>query len=84
MEVPSIRTRKGEQAMGQVKKLVSWGEHTIDDMIKVLKMYKDAIGGDKRLCITDAAFNERFLEYEISLVEGEKDVYLVIENGEQW
>lgn len=67
-----------------MKKLVSWGEHTIDDMIKVLTIYKKAIGGDKRVCITDAAFNERFVEYELNLVEGEKDLYLVIENGEQW
>jgi hypothetical protein len=70
--------------VGEMKKLVSWGEHTIDDMIKALTIYKKAIGGDKRVCITDAACNERFVEYELNLVEGEKDLYLVIENGEEW
>ena len=70
--------------MSKVKELVSYGTHTIDEVIKVLQMFKEELGGDTQLHLADFECNARHREYEFNMCEGEKELFIFFERNDDW
>ena len=59
-----------------------YGEHTIDEMISILVHYRDKLGGDTLIHLSDFEFNGRQTQFEISQVDDEKELFLFYEMHE--
>ncbi len=65
--------------------LNDYGEHTIDDLIKVLSYFKKELGGDTKIHLSDFEFNGRQTQFEITRVDNEKELFLFYEMHEgEW
>lgn len=62
--------------------LSDYGTHTIDDLIKVLQVYKKEMGGDTKVYLSDFEFNGKQTEFELSKVQGEKELFIFYEMNE--
>jgi hypothetical protein len=70
--------------VGEMKKLMEYGTHTIDDLIKVLKVFRDNLGGDTLVHLADFECNCRHKQFEINQVVNEKELFLFFERNEDW
>lgn len=64
------------------KNLCDYGAKTIDEFIEVLKHYKKEMGGDTKVYLSDFEFNGKQTQFEVSQVEGEKELFLFYEMHE--
>lgn len=64
------------------KNLCDYGAKTIDELIEVLKHYKKEMGGDTKVYLSDFEFNGKQTQFEVSQVEGEKELFLFYEMHE--
>ena len=68
--------------MSKLEELAKYGPHTIDELIKVLEMYKKEVGGDTEVHLSDTEFNGRHRHFELGFVEGESELFLFFEMHE--
>lgn len=60
-------------------------EYTIDELIKVLNVYKKEMGGNTKVYLSDFEYNGLQKNIEISKVEGRKELFLFYEMHEgEW
>lgn len=65
--------------------LSEYGLHTIDELIAVLLHYKKEMGGDTLIHLSDFEYNGKQKMFEITQVEGEKELYFFYEMHEgEW
>ena len=62
--------------------LNDYGEHTINDLIEVLQYFKKELGGNTKIHLTDFEYNGRQTRFEITQVNGEKELFLFYEMHE--
>lgn len=62
--------------------LNDYGVHTIDDLIKVLELYKKDLGGDTKVYLSDFEFNGKQTQFEITQVDNEKELFIFYEMHE--
>lgn len=62
-----------------------YGPHSIDSLIEVLKEYKKEMGGDTLVYLSDFEYNGKQTQFELSKVEGQKELYIFYEMHEgEW
>lgn len=65
--------------------LNDYGVHTIDELIKVLELYKKDLGGDTKVYLSDFEFNGKQTQFEITQVNNEKELFIFYEMHEgEW
>ena len=65
--------------------LNDYGVHTIDELIKVLELYKKDLGGDTKVYLSDFEFNGKQTQFEITQVNNEKELFIFYEMNEgEW
>lgn len=64
------------------KNLCDYSTKTIDELIQVLKNYKKELGGNTKVYLSDFEFNGKQTQFEVSQVEGEKELFLFYEMHE--
>ena len=65
--------------------LNDYGVHTIDELIKVLELYKKDLGGDTKVYLSDFEFNSKQTQFEITQVDNEKELFIFYEMHEgEW
>ena len=62
--------------------LNDYGVHTIDELIKVLELYKKDLGGDTKVYLSDFEFNSKQTQFEITQVDNEKELFIFYEMHE--
>jgi hypothetical protein len=62
--------------------LNDYGVHTIDELIKVLELYKKDLGGDTKVYLSDFEFNGKQTQFEITQVDNEKELFIFYEMHE--
>ena len=62
--------------------LNDYGVHTIDELIKVLELYKKDLGGDTKVYLSDFEFNGKQTQFEITQVNNEKELFIFYEMHE--
>ena len=62
--------------------LNDYGVHTIDELIKVLELYKKDLGGDTKVYLSDFEFNGKQTQFEITQVDDEKELFIFYEMHE--
>ena len=65
-----------------MKNLCEYNTKTIDELIKVLQYYKKVLGGTTPVHLSDFEFNGKQTQFEVSQVEGCKELYLMYEQHE--
>lgn len=60
----------------------TYGTHTIDEMIIILKDYKKLLGGDTKIFLSDNEYNGKQTQFEICEVDGEKELFIFYEMHE--
>lgn len=64
---------------------MEYDTHTIDELIKVLEEYKKEMGGNTKIYLSDFEYNGLQTKFEVSRVEGQKELYLFYEMHEsEW
>lgn len=65
--------------------LNDYGVHTIDELIKVLELYKKDLGGDTKVYLSDFEFNGKQTQFEVTQVNNEKELFIFYEMHEgEW
>lgn len=65
--------------------LNDYGTHTINDLIKVLQEYKKMLGGNTKVYLSDFEYNGKQTQFEITQVQGEKELFIFYEMHEgEW
>ena len=65
--------------------LNDYGVHTIDELIKVLELYKKDLGGNTKVYLSDFEFNGKQTQFEITQVDNEKELFIFYEMHEgEW
>jgi hypothetical protein len=62
--------------------LNDYGVHTIDELIKVLELYKKDLGGNTKVYLSDFEFNGKQTQFEITQVDNEKELFIFYEMHE--
>jgi hypothetical protein len=59
--------------------------HTIDEMIKILQAFKtqEGLPGSTPIYLSDFEFNGKQTQFEVTQVEGEKELFIMYEMNEQ-
>lgn len=60
----------------------AYKEYTIDELIEVLNAYKEEMGGNTKVYMSDVEFNSRQTMFELSTVDDEKELYIFYEANE--
>lgn len=64
---------------------MEYNTHTIDELIEILKEYKKEMGGNTKIYLSDFEYNGLQTKFEVSRVEGQKELYLFYEMHEsEW
>ena len=62
-----------------------YGVHTIDELIKVLELYKKNLGGDTKVYLSDFEYSGKQTQFEITQVNNEKELFIFYEMHEgEW
>lgn len=65
--------------------LNTYKTHTVDDLIEILQTFKRKNDGNTEVHLSDFEFNDRHRKFEISFVEGEKELFIFYErHDEEW
>lgn len=65
--------------------LNDYSVHTIDELIKVLELYKKDLGGDTKVYLSDFEYNGKQTQFEITQVNNEKELFIFYEMNEgEW
>lgn len=64
------------------KNLCDYSTKTIDELIEVLNHYKKQMGGKTKVYLSDFEFNGKQTQFEVTQVEGEKELFLFYEMHE--
>ena len=64
--------------------MLQYGEHTVDGLINALQVLKDrkVVSGNTKIYLSDIEFNGKQTMFELSKVEGCKELYLFYEMHE--
>ena len=64
--------------------ILGYGEHTVDGLINALQTMKDRkiVSGNTKVYLSDTEFNGKQTMFELSKVEGEKELFLFYEMHE--
>lgn len=65
--------------------LGKYGDYTIDRLIDTLQRFKEEMGGDTKIYLSDFEYNGKQTQLELSKVEGHDELYIFYEaNEELW
>lgn len=60
----------------------AYKEYTIDELIEVLNAYKEKIGGDVKMRLSDFEYNGKQTKFGLSEVEDEEGLFIFYEMHE--
>ena len=60
----------------------NYSEHTINELIEMLKAYRDELGGDTKVYLTDFEYHGKQTMFELSEVAGEDELFIFYEANE--
>ena len=60
----------------------NYAEHTINELIEILEAYRDELGGDTKVFLTDFEYNGKQTMFELSEVAGEDELFIFYEANE--